>query len=53
MTARHCETCDFHGPELPTLEAASRDLHRALHNIWRAIEARLEPVVARLARWLA
>lgn len=45
-----CETCDFHGPELPTMLAAARDFHRAGHDLWRlAVESWGEPVV----KWLS
>jgi len=32
-----CETCDFHGPELPTFHADHREFHRALHFCGRTI----------------
>jgi len=32
-----CETCDFHGPELPTAARDLRELHRALHGFTDAL----------------
>lgn len=32
-----CETCDFIGPELPTLTRDARELHRATHDLGRAL----------------
>lgn len=34
---RPCETCDFIGPELPTLVADARAAHRALHGLANAL----------------
>ena len=36
-----CDTCDFHGPEIPSLLADQRNLHRALHGLLLVL---LEPV---------
>ena len=46
-----CETCDLHGPELPTSAAAARDLHRALHELGRELAAALR--LKLLVRWLS
>lgn len=44
-----CETCDEHGPELPTTAAGARDLHRALHDLCHAaLEALAMTILARL-----
>ena len=32
-----CETCDFHGPELPTAARDLRELHRAVHGFTDAL----------------
>lgn len=43
MTDRHpprqqdCDTCNMHGPELPTSTSALLDLHRAIHDAMQAI----------------
>lgn len=43
---RRCETCDFHGPELP-LQADLREFHRACHFIGRAlVETLVKPTQA-------
>lgn len=40
MTLTGCATCDQHGPDLPGLAGADGiELHRALHDLGRALEA--------------
>lgn len=49
-----CQECDLHGPELPTLEADQRNLHRALHGMFLAIATtlRIDKLAGALDRWL-
>lgn len=52
MDAVTCDLCDFHGPELPGVEADLRALHRALHQFGRALEFELSLAVERIWRIL-
>lgn len=36
-TSEKCSVCDFHGPELPTVNAAFRELHRAMHYLGNTV----------------
>jgi len=48
-TWRQCETCEFHGPELPTMIADLREFHRAIHHLGRTLVEEFD----RGMRWLA
>lgn len=44
-----CETCDQHGPHLPGLAGADGvELHRAAHDLRRAVVAETSPLVVRI-----
>lgn len=44
-----CDRCDMHGPDLPTIEAAMLNLHRAHHDFIRILLEPLVPLVNLLA----
>lgn len=47
-----CRTCDDQTPGMPTTLDAARDLHRAMHDFGRAVQAAVRPLLDRLERLL-
>lgn len=42
-----CPRCDEYGPDLPTLDAGMKNLHRELHNLWHLLARPLERLLTR------